>query len=63
MTIAEVTKGLEMSESTYLRVEKGERELTLSEASTIAHNMSLPLSTLFPIFFASDVDKWQQSAN
>lgn len=57
MSVEDVIKGTDMSSATYLRCEKGVRELTLGEAYTIAENMGLDLETLFPKIFGKQVDK------
>lgn len=53
LSVADVIKGLDMSEYTYLRCENGKRELTLSEAFRISKNMNLEMDVLFPKFFNS----------
>lgn len=50
-TVKDTIKGLNMSVTTYLRVEKGKRELTLDEALIIANNLEVSLNTLFPKIF------------
>lgn len=57
MSVKEIIKHTGISTSTYLRCEKGERELTLQEASMIAENLSVPMSVLFPKIFTPCVDK------
>lgn len=60
-SIRDTIKGLNMSDTTYLRVERGKRELTLDEALVISNNLEVPLDILFPkIFLKQKLPKSQQ---
>lgn len=51
----EMANAIGVSTETYLRSERGDRELTLLEAMQIANKLETPISSLFPKIFALDV--------
>lgn len=46
-----------VSKETYLRCERGERELSLAEAMKISNKLQMPISEVFPKIFKFDVAK------
>lgn len=51
----EMADVINVSAETYLRVERGDRELTLNEAMRLSNHLNLPISTVFPKIFDLDV--------
>lgn len=53
----EMASTIGVSIETYLRSERGERDLTLQEAMKIANKLDMPISEVFPKIFNLDVAK------
>ena len=51
----EMAASIGVSCETYLRSERGDRELTLLEAMKIANKLNMPIATVFPKIFNLDV--------
>ncbi|MGG1673290.1 helix-turn-helix domain-containing protein [Paenibacillus sp. NRS-1783] len=51
----EMASSIGVSAETYLRSERGERELTLLEAMKISNKLQMPISEVFPKIFNLDV--------
>lgn len=54
---AEMAKTIGVSTETYLRAERGGRELTLREAMKIANKLEMPIQEVFPKIFTQNVAK------
>lgn len=57
MPAEEMASAIDVSAETYLRSERGQRELTLSEAMRLANKLEMPIAEVFPKIFKLDVAK------
>lgn len=55
MDAEDLASAIGKSRETYLRSERGNRELTLMEAMLIANKLKMPIACVFPKIFELDV--------